>query len=175
MRVVLGKFITGSPNVRFAIRAVKCMTDTELHKQTIEFARKILVRHEGIRSEPYVCPAGRLSIGIGRNLEDVGLADDEIQYLFLNDLKTANRTARHLFGKEFDHLDPVRRAAIYDLSFNMGQTRLAQFTNFRGSVDVHDWMEAGKHLCDSNYARQLPKRSKRIRHMIEKGTMPDDV
>lgn len=32
---------------------------------------------EGLSLTPYVCPAGKLSIGWGRNLEDVGLTDDE--------------------------------------------------------------------------------------------------
>jgi GH24 family phage-related lysozyme (muramidase) len=28
-----------------------------------------LTRHEGLRLKPYLCPAGKLTIGIGRNLE----------------------------------------------------------------------------------------------------------
>ncbi|WP_413910534.1 glycoside hydrolase family protein [Desulfobacula sp.] len=31
-----------------------------------------LIKHEGLRLKPYHCPAGKLTIGVGRNLEDKG-------------------------------------------------------------------------------------------------------
>ena len=33
-----------------------------------------LVRHEGLRLKPYRCTAGKLTIGIGRNLDDCGIS-----------------------------------------------------------------------------------------------------
>ena len=36
----------------------------------IEEAAERLVLHEGMRLKPYRCPAGKLTIGAGRNLED---------------------------------------------------------------------------------------------------------
>ena len=32
-----------------------------------------LKRHEGVRLKPYRCPAGRLTLGVGRNLDDCGI------------------------------------------------------------------------------------------------------
>ena len=43
--------------------------------------KKQLTRHEGKRAYPYRCPAGKLSIGVGRNLEDKGLSEEEIEYI----------------------------------------------------------------------------------------------
>ena len=45
-----------------------------------------LCRDEGFKDKPYTCSAGKISIGIGRNLEDVGLSRDEILYLYRNDI-----------------------------------------------------------------------------------------
>ncbi|MFA6660842.1 MAG: lysozyme, partial [Bacilli bacterium] len=33
-----------------------------------------LVRHEGLRLKPYRCTADKLTIGIGRNLDDCGIS-----------------------------------------------------------------------------------------------------
>ena len=35
----------------------------------------MLQRHEGLRLKPYKCTAGKVSIGYGRNLEDVGISE----------------------------------------------------------------------------------------------------
>jgi lysozyme len=32
-----------------------------------------LVRHEGLRLKPYRCTAGKLTIGVGRSLDDCGI------------------------------------------------------------------------------------------------------
>ena len=36
-----------------------------------------LILHEGIKLKPYKCPANKWTIGVGRNLEDVGLSPEE--------------------------------------------------------------------------------------------------
>ncbi len=50
---------------------------------------RLLTRHEGRRAFPYTDTAGRLTIGVGRNLTDRGLADDEIDLLLANDIALA--------------------------------------------------------------------------------------
>src|SRR5690606_41754285 len=36
-----------------------------------------LILHEGLRLRVYTCPANKKTIGVGRNLEDVGLSPEE--------------------------------------------------------------------------------------------------
>ena len=45
----------------------------------------LLIRHEGIKLKPYHCTSGKLTIGIGRNLEDRGITKEEAIYLLNND------------------------------------------------------------------------------------------
>ncbi len=47
----------------------------------IEKLIKQLIEDEGLKLKPYTCPAGRLTIGVGRNLEENGLRATEIIYL----------------------------------------------------------------------------------------------
>jgi lysozyme len=42
--------------------------------------------HEGVEQKAYLCSAGYITIGVGRNLEDRGLSDAEIEFLLDNDV-----------------------------------------------------------------------------------------
>ena len=52
-------------------------------------SRDLVQIHEGRRQFPYYDTCGKLTIAVGRNFTDRGLADDEIDYLFANDLVIA--------------------------------------------------------------------------------------
>ena len=52
---------------------------------------RLIEDHEGRRSHIYTDTVGKLTIGVGRNLTDRGLSDDEIDYLLANDIKIAKR------------------------------------------------------------------------------------
>ena len=37
----------------------------------------MITLHEGLELKPYKCTSDKLTIGIGRNIEDIGLTEDE--------------------------------------------------------------------------------------------------
>lgn len=45
-----------------------------------------LVRHEGLRLKPYKCSANSWTIGVGRNLDTVGISGDEALMMLKNDI-----------------------------------------------------------------------------------------
>ena len=51
----------------------------------LERMKEQLLRHEGLRLKPYRCTAGKLTIGIGRNLDDCGISQKEAYALLDND------------------------------------------------------------------------------------------
>ena len=53
--------------------------------------KKQLVIHEGLKLKPYHCSANKLTIGVGRNIEEVGITESEAMYLLENDI--ANQLA----------------------------------------------------------------------------------
>ena len=85
--------------------------------------KKMLLVDEGLRLRPYRDGAGYLSIGIGRNLDENGISEDEAMYLFENDCANALRDAFSIFGPHWERIDPVRRAVILDMLFNLGRPR----------------------------------------------------
>jgi len=52
----------------------------------------LLVKHEGLRTKPYEDTTGHLSIGVGRNLDSLGLSHDEIYYMLKNDIRRCMET-----------------------------------------------------------------------------------
>ena len=57
-------------------------------KEMIDKTRltKQLIIHEVLKSEPYQCTAGKLTISVGRNLDDVGITKEEATYMLENDI-----------------------------------------------------------------------------------------
>ena len=46
-----------------------------------------LIMHEGMESQAYQCSEGYWTIGVGRNIQTLGITKDEAMYLLANDLK----------------------------------------------------------------------------------------
>jgi lysozyme len=127
------------------------MTVCDLHKRFAEWA-------EDRRNYPYEDSVGKLTIGIGRNLEDNGLSDEEVDTLFYNDHESAYKDAE---GFEwFDDLDPIRRMVVVDMIFNMGLPRFLGFINTIKALEAGDYPRAAREMQDSRWYRQVGRRSK---------------
>lgn len=133
--------------------------------------KALIEEHEGRRHKPYKCTAGKTSIGIGRNLDDVGLSDDEVDYLFANDLKRAQDAASKY--PWFADLSEVRQAAIVDMIFNLGPSRFAGFRKFIQAMSERQYARAAAELVDSRWFRQVRRRASRIRLMILNDEWPE--
>jgi lysozyme len=127
-----------------------------------------LRQDEGLRLKPYRDTVGKLSIGIGRNLDDVGLSLEEVDFLLENDITTAERVARTLFST-FDKLSDNRKAVLINLAFNLGQTRLAQFKKFRKAMQEEHFDLAAVEMLNSLWASQVGARATRLAKLMEHG------
>lgn len=124
---------------------------------------------EGRKKRPYRCTAGKLSIGVGRNLEDRGLRDDEIDLLLKNDVSEAIGECRRLF-RNFDQLSEVRQEVLVNMMFNLGYDRLAGFRKMRDAIHAGDWKEAGRQMLDSKWADQVGPRAIRLEKAMRTGS-----
>lgn len=122
---------------------------------------------EGIRHKPYKDSVGKLTIGVGRNLDDVGLSDDEINYLLSNDI---DRTYKQLQTYSwFTGLDDIRQTAITNMAFNLGITRLLGFTQLIAHLTNHEWQQAHDAMLKSKWATQVGLRAVRLAQVIATG------
>ena len=65
-----------------------------------DIARAQIVIDEGKRNKPYRDTVGKLSIGVGRNLDDKGLSDGEIAILLEHDINDALAGQRQIAKPE---------------------------------------------------------------------------
>ena len=104
-------------------------------------------RHEGLWQFPYYDTRGKLTIAVGRNLTDCGLADDEIDYLFANDLIITLNICHDLYPC-FACLTPARQAALISMTFNRG--------NWHGAANEAEnslWARQTRHRASDTVAR----------------------
>lgn len=132
--------------------------------------RAMLIRQEGLRLKPYRDSVGKLTIGVGRNLEDDGIGESEAYLLLDNDIIKHTLDAQKI--PFFSSLDPVRQDVLISLTFNMGLPRLFGFKLMLGALQIHDWQEAAKQLLDSKYAQQVGNRAQELAQMIRLGEYP---
>jgi lysozyme len=122
--------------------------------------------HEGVEHKPYKCTAGYLTIGVGRNIEERGLSDDEIDFLLDNDIEIVVNELVKNFDWFLD-LSEVRQRVVADMVFNLGMPRFMQFKNMIAAIEAGDWMEASNQMMDSRWAEQVGLRASRLAEMME--------
>jgi lysozyme len=127
----------------------------------------MLKRHEGRRLKPYLCTADKLTIGYGRNLDDMGISEDEALYLLQNDID-ACYSELNVFNW-FQELDQVRQEALVDMRFNLGLPRFLSFKKMIARLIAKEYSQAAEEIINSLYAKQVGDRANEIAYMIERG------
>lgn len=127
-----------------------------------------IILHEGKRAKPYRDTVGKLTIGVGRNLDDVGLSDDEIEYLLKNDLRRV-QTELNRAIPWWEGLSPVRQKVLLDMAFNLGTEGLMKFKNTLAYIKAGDYRRAAENMLVSKWAKQVKGRAERLAKMMETG------
>nr|5ZKQ_A Chain A, Platelet-activating factor receptor,Endolysin,Endolysin,Platelet-activating factor receptor [synthetic construct]5ZKQ_B Chain B, Platelet-activating factor receptor,Endolysin,Endolysin,Platelet-activating factor receptor [synthetic construct] len=104
--------------------------------------------------------------------EGGGSGGDEAEKLFNQDVDAAVRgILRNAKLKPvYDSLDAVRRAALINMVFQMGETGVAGFTNSLRMLQQKRWDEAAVNLAKSRWYNQTPNRAKRVITTFRTGT-----
>ena len=129
----------------------------------------MLMLHEGLELKPYQCTADKTSIGVGRNLQDLGISEDEAKYLLNNDVDRILKEVEH--WSFLEKLNEPRQAVILDMVFNMGVTRFNANTWVKtfAAVQNEEWEKAANEMLDSKWAKQVGQRAIRLSQMMRKG------
>jgi lysozyme len=132
-------------------------------------------QEEGLRMKPYLCPAGKRTIGYGHNLEASPLLPYIAEFLKNNgcilqhmaedqldhDIDVAEAVARRLFVG-FDELSEARRDVLTDMAFNLGEGSLSRFAKLRHNVAIKHYENAAKEMKDSRWFTQVTNRAKQL-------------
>ena len=132
----------------------------------MEGLREDLIAEEGIRLKPYLCPAGKTTIGVGRNLDDVGITQDEAMEMLDNDIdRVKAQLAKAIPWLETKSPDVQR--AIANMTFQMGIGALLKFKKMLAALQARDYNAARREALDSAWAKQTPQRAKRVTDLFK--------
>ena len=151
--------------------------------------------HEGLRLEPYICPAGYWTIGVGRNLESKGLTGaeqkfifgrddyskqeviellkkrgitkDEALFLLVNDISECIKDLKTFTW--FDQLDDVRTKVVVDMRFNLGPQGFRQFKRMIEHLAAGRYSLAAGEMVNSRWYLQVGTRARRLVEMMRTG------
>lgn len=133
-----------------------------------------LTLHEGMRKFPYKCTSGKLTIGIGRNLDDRGITEAEAAHLLSNDIDDfqarLTREIPWMVG-----LDAVRQRVLLDMAFNLGVPGLLKFKRTLAAIRGKEYDRAAAMMLDSRWATQVGMRAERLSHMMATGHIPPEL
>jgi len=129
---------------------------------------QMLIRHEGLKLKPYKCTAGKLTIGVGRNIEDMGITEDEAIYMLRNDVA---RFAAELASVKpiVKSLDDVRYYVLLNMAFNLGINRLMKFEKMWQAIESGQYLEAALEMQDSRWCEQVGGRCTELASLMENG------
>lgn len=149
-----------------------------------------MIRHEGERLKPYVdccskswreCQCthkGKLTIGVGRNLDDVGLSANESRYLLENDLgrvRVELDTALPWWREK-----PVAvQDVLINLGFNLGvltppgQAKLLTFTQTLNLLKSGRYAAAADNLSRTLWHKQVGRRAMELESVLR--TVTEEV
>lgn len=127
-----------------------------------------LIRDEGIRLRPYRCTAGKLTIGVGRNLEDVGISVEEANHMLDADIDRAAAALDKALPWWRD-LSEARQRVLLNMCFNLGIGSLLGFKNTLAAIKAGRYEDAATGMLASKWAGQVGDRAKRLAAMMKTG------
>ena len=136
-----------------------------------------LKRHEGFRSTPYRCTAGKWSIGYGLNLEDNGISvggivlNESIAELILrSQVREIIDWLYHLdYTYEIYPSDDQRLYACANMVFNLGRNGFLKFKKMLRAIEVGDYETASKEMLNSRWAKQVGSRATELAEQMRTG------
>ncbi|ADZ93406.1 glycoside hydrolase family protein [Marinomonas mediterranea] len=136
-------------------------------QDVIQRATELVAENEGLALKPYLCPAGKLTIGYGRNIEDNGISAKEAAILLSADIESTLKQLGHLTF--FKSLNVARKVVMVDMCFNLGYPRFALFKKMIAALDRQNYELAALEMMDSRWAQQVGQRAERLSKIMKTG------
>lgn len=127
-----------------------------------------LKTHEGLRLKPYKDTIGKLTIGIGRNLEDKGISEKEALSMLNNDVdEFYSKLAKKI--PWFLNLDDARQNVLVNMAFNLGIAGLMTFKKMLDAVRLGLYLVAAEEMLNSKWAKQVGYRAEELAKQMRTG------
>jgi lysozyme len=124
-----------------------------------------LISDEGLRTEPYIDTVGKMTIGVGRNLDDNGISQAEAMFMLTNDIEMVETELDARLDWWRGLPDDAQRA-LCNMTFNIGWPRLSKFEKMLAALKDRDFEEAAAQALASKWATQVGQRAIRIAQLF---------
>jgi lysozyme len=111
---------------------------------------------------------GKISIGIGRNLSDVGINKSEAMMLLGADIDAACAALDKALPW-WRGMSDRRQQVLANMAFNMGIEKLLGFKNTLAAMKDGRYADAAGGMLASLWAKQVGDRAERLAKMMEEG------
>ena len=151
-----------------------------LSPEELVIIQHLLIEDEGLEQFPYFdccgkpfrkCQCknqGKLTIGVGRNIEDVGLSENECIGLEINDIKRVGALLERSFPW-FRMMSTPRRVVIVSMCFNLGLQGFKEFKKMIRCIESGDFSSAAKEMLNSKWASDVKERATRLAGIMRAG------
>lgn len=119
--------------------------------------QELITKHEGIRLHPYKDSVGKLTVGIGHNLDDNGISLAAAQFILEEDIANAVNELKNIF-EEWDELPTTVQAVLTDMMFNLGYNHFSGFKRMIAAIRIQDFKQAAKEAKNSKWCKQVSNR-----------------
>ena len=131
----------------------------------------MLMKHEGVETHAYTDTVGKLTIGVGRNIDPVGglgLSKKEIAYLLQNDV---DRVEQELVNSIpwVEHIEWERMDALVNICFNLGLPRFLKFKKALAAAEDQNWELCADEFMDSRWSSQVGQRAVKLTTLLRTG------
>jgi lysozyme len=125
-----------------------------LNWRSREKLTEMLIKHEGMALKSYRCTAGKNTIGVGRNLDDAGISQEEALLLLANDIERLELrlTCRLPWIVK---LPEPQQLVLLNMAFNLGVGGLLKFKNMLAALERQDIRSTQHEMLNSRWARQV--------------------
>lgn len=131
-----------------------------------EEVKRQLRLHEGLRLKPYKCTSNKLTIGYGRNIEDVGISIGEAEYLLENDIDRCIKDLNNNLTW-FKLSNEWVQVILINMTYNMGINGLLTFKNSLKLLENKQYKQAGIELRKSKWYSQVKNRAEFLINILE--------
>ena len=134
-----------------------------LKRDTME----LLIKHEGMRHYAYKDTEGHLTIGVGRNLDAIGISEEEALLMLSSDYDRCVVAASKYSW--YSKLDNKRKQVIISMIFNLGASAFRDFKRMIGALEKLDFDKASQEMLSSSWSAQVKKRAVELSRMMKEG------
>lgn len=140
----------------------------------METVKEMIMRHEGFRDTPYLCPNGHLTIGYGHKITNKDdyvkgqrYSKKELEKQLDLDIANANFYTNMLIGEW--ELPQQAYDVVLQMIFQMGALGVTRFKKFLKALKAFNFGIARIEMLQSKWAKSdSPKRAKELADIIGK-------